>query len=206
MSPEVLLAYVAACLLLAWTPGPSMSLMLANTTSQGRVAGLWTLAGGTSGLVLLVTAAALGMTSLMAAVWEWFDVIRWIGALYLVWVGATRLRKIWRGETVLAVAIPGSARGCYAQGLAVSLSNPKVLLFLGAFLPQFVDQKFPGGPQLALLAITLVIVLGACDLCFVLAVAHTRSLVAPGRLRLMDGISGGALLLGGLALATLRRP
>ena len=92
MSPEILLTFVAACILLGLTPGPNMSLILASTLSSGLRAGLVTLTGTTTGLALLVAAAAAGMSSVMVFMSEWFDVIRWIGAFYLVYLGA---RQLW---------------------------------------------------------------------------------------------------------------
>src|SRR5262249_56046440 len=92
MSPEVLAPFIATCTVLGLTPGPNMSLILASTLTGGRRAGLVTVGGTTSGLALLVGAATAGMTSLMVFMAEWFDVIRWIGALYLVYLGA---RQLW---------------------------------------------------------------------------------------------------------------
>ncbi len=92
MSPEVLAAFIAACILLGLTPGPNMSLIMASTLSSGLRAGLVTLAGTTTGLALLVGAATAGMSSVMVFMSEWFDVIRWLGALYLVYLGA---RQLW---------------------------------------------------------------------------------------------------------------
>src|SRR5204863_9624481 len=92
MSPEILLTFVAACILLGLTPGPNMSLILASTLTSGLRAGLPTLAGTTTGLALLVAATAAGMSSVMVFMSDWFDVIRWVGALYLVYLGA---RQLW---------------------------------------------------------------------------------------------------------------
>jgi hypothetical protein len=107
MSPEILIAFIAACILLALTPGPNMSLILANTLAAGLRAGLVTLAGTTTGLALLVAAAAVGMTSVMVFMSEWFDVIRWIGALYLVYLGA---RQLWLLRRRATGAAPPSRR------------------------------------------------------------------------------------------------
>jgi threonine/homoserine/homoserine lactone efflux protein len=205
MSAEILIAFIAACWLLAWTPGPMMSLILANVSSYGLAAGLWTLAGSLLGLSALVTATALGMTSLMAFMSAWFDVIRWVGALYLAWLGFQRLRRVWRGYGPSAEPLI-SRRRWFLQALTVSLSNPKVLLFLGAFLPQFVDKSGDVPLQLTVLAVTFVIVVGSADAAYTVAVGKMRGLLAPGRLKLLDGLSGLLLLLGGLVLATARRP
>ena len=96
MSIELFLAFVLASAVLAATPGPSVSLIIANGTSHGLKAGLLTVAGGISGVVLLVTGATLGMSSVMALVANWFDFLRWAGAAYLIWLGVSRIWKAWR--------------------------------------------------------------------------------------------------------------
>jgi threonine/homoserine/homoserine lactone efflux protein len=205
MSTEILVAFLAACWLLAWTPGPMMALILANVSAHGLAAGLWTVAGSLVGLSVLVTAAALGMTPLMVFMSEWFDVIRWLGALYLAWLGFQRLRQCWFGNGSIAER-PVSGRSWFFQAFTVSLSNPKVLLFLGAFLPQFVDKSGDVPVQLTVLAATFVIVVGVADAVYTVALGKMRGLLAARRLKLLDGLSGLLLLLGGLVLATARRP
>jgi threonine/homoserine/homoserine lactone efflux protein len=206
VSIQVLVAFVAACVLLGLTPGPNMSVIVANTLRGGRAPGLVTLAGTASGLALLVAAAALGMSSVMAFMSEWFDALRWIGALYLVYLGARQLWLLRRNETPgLMVTIPTHGN-LYLQGLLVSLSNPKALLFLGAFLPQFVDPAGNVAQQLLVLALIFVVVLVMVDIGCTLVVARARATLRSARLRLLDGASGILLLLGGVVLATMRRP
>ena len=208
MSPEVLLAFIAACILLALTPGPNMSLILANTLSHGLRAGLITLAGTTTALALLVAAAAVGMGSMMVLMSAWFDLIRWVGALYLVYLGARQLwlfrqRRMNGGWSAQLPSRPGS---WYVQGVVVSLSNPKVILFLGAFLPQFVDPARDPVWQLSVLAVLFVVVLAAVDVGYTLAVGKARAKFDAARLAILDGAAGMLLLMGGLALAMVRRP
>src|SRR4029453_14706769 len=95
MSIELLIAFIAACILLGLTPGPNMSLIIANTLGGGLGSGFVTLVGTTTGLALLVGAAALGMSSVMGFMSEWFDVIRWLGAVYLVFLGPRQLWQFW---------------------------------------------------------------------------------------------------------------
>ena len=206
MSPEILIAFIAACVLLGLTPGPNMSLILANTLSAGLRAGLVTLAGTTTGLALLVAAAAVGMSSVMVFMSEWFDVIRWIGAFYLVYLGARQLWQLRRRATGAAPLQRRAGANLYFEGVLVSLSNPKVLLFLGAFLPQFIDPARDPVWQLSVLAVLFVVVLAAVDVAYTLAVARARATFDAARLRLLDGAAGVLLLLGGLALAMARRP
>ena len=205
MSEYLFGAFLLACIVLAITPGPSMALLLANSTRYGRRAGLLTVLGNGIGLCILVASATLGLTSLMAFVAEWFDVIRWIGAAYLVWLGLTRLRAAWRhfpGE--MPNELPAVGTRWFWHGLAVALSNPKVLLFLGAFFPQFVDPGAAIAPQLAILAVTFVIVIMLTDALMALAADAARGWFL-GRARLLDGASGTLLICGAIWLATTRR-
>lgn len=207
MSTQVLLAFIAACVLLALTPGPNMALMIANTLRHGLRGGLVTLAGTTTGLALLVAAAAAGMSSIMVFMSTWFDVVRWAGAVYLVYLGARQLWQLRGRDSRTALEAPPVKRGSwYFQGLLVSLSNPKVILFLGAFLPQFVDISADPVGQLTVLAVLFVMVLAAVDIATTFAIARARATFSAARLRLLDGAAGIFLLLGGLALAVMRRP
>jgi len=207
MSTQVLLAFIAACVLLALTPGPNMALMIANTLRYGLRGGLVTLAGTTTGLALLVAAAATGMTSIMIFMSNWFDAVRWAGAVYLIYLGARQLWQLRDSGAQTGIDTPPVKRGsCYFQGLFVSVSNPKVILFLGAFLPQFVDMEADPISQLTVLAVLFVVVLAAVDIATVLAIARARTTFSAARLRLLDGAAGVLLMLGGLALAVMRRP
>ena len=207
MSPEILIAFVAACILLGLTPGPNMSLIIANTLRGGLGSGFVTLAGTTTGLASLVAAAALGMSSVLVFMSEWFDVIRWLGALYLVFLGA---RQLWqfrqRRRNPGELQTPSSRGGAYVQGVLVSLSNPKVLLFLGAFLPQFVDPAADPVRQLWVLAVLFVVVLAAVDVGYTVAIAKARTTFDAAKLAVLDGAAGVLLLAGGVALAMVRRP
>ena len=158
------------------------------------------------GKFLLVGAAALGMSSVMVFMSEWFDVIRWIGALYLVYLGARQLWLFHRRASGAAMPSRAAGANLYFEGVLVSLSNPKVLLFLGAFLPQFIDPARDLVWQLSILAVLFVAVLAAVDVAYTLAVGRARATFDAARLRLLDGAAGVLLLLGGLALAMVRRP
>jgi len=205
MSAQILIAFLAACLLLAVTPGPNMALILANTLRHGRRAGLATLAGTSSGLSLLAAGAVLGMSSLMGLLSEWFDAIRWAGALYLIYLGTRQLVSLRRGAGQGGATALAARGGWYVQGLLVSLSNPKVLLFLGAFLPQFLVAGADPVWQLAVLALLFVGTLTLFDILYTLAAARAQAGFMAHR-GLLEGVAGGLLLLGGMALAMVRRP
>lgn len=210
MSMTLVLGYIAACVLLAITPGPNMALIVATTLGSGLRAGLTTLCGTLTGLIILVTIAAAGMSSVMLFMSEWFDVVRWAGALYLIVLGARQLVQYFRrrGETTFdtppKLPSPGTN---YRHGLFVALSNPKVLLFLSAFFPQFIDPSAGSVTlQLAVLAVVFVATLALVDLGYTIGVARARESLDPQRLKGLDLVSGALLVAGGLVLATARRP
>jgi homoserine/homoserine lactone efflux protein len=205
MSPEVLITFIAACLLLGLTPGPNMSLILANTLTGGLRAGLVTLSGTTTGLALLVAAAAAGMSSMMVFMSEWFDVVRWVGALYLVYLGARQLWLLRRRAAGLPVKAPAAGANLYLQGVLVSLSNPKVLLFLGAFLPQFVDMSRPAFGQIMILGLIVMAVATASDCVYAVLAGQARQVLTAARVKLMSRVSGAILMAGGVWLAFQKR-
>lgn len=204
MSIELYLAFVLASAVLAATPGPSVSLIIANGTSSGLKGGLLTVAGGVTGVVLLVSGATLGMSSVMALMADWFDLLRWAGAAFLVWLGMSRLWKAWKNEPA-AQPLVTSGRRWYWQGLAVSLSNPKMLLFLGAFFPQFVNQDAPLASQLWLLAVTFIAIVTLIDATYAVLAGTARAWITEKRVRLADSVTGVLLICGGLWLAAARR-
>ncbi|WP_088347462.1 MULTISPECIES: LysE family translocator [Rhodomicrobium] len=203
MSIQLYLTFVLACFVLAITPGPNMSLFLATGTAHGTRAALMTVLGSATGLSILVLAATLGMGSVMSAASHWFDVIRWVGAAYLVWLGYKQLRAAFRNGPAGPVPAPSRGRWFF-QGAAVSLSNPKVLLFLGAFFPQFIDPASAVAPQLALMAVTFVLTIAAVDATLATAVGSAKDWFTGRRRRVADGASGLMLVCGGLWLAARR--
>jgi threonine/homoserine/homoserine lactone efflux protein len=204
MSFQLYSAFVLACFILAITPGPNMALFIANGTAHGPRAALLTVLGSTLSLSLLVVVATFGMSSIMAVMSEWFDVLRWIGAAYLVWLGYVRLRAAFAADEAELSAAP--LRGRYVwHGAAASLSNPKILLFLGAFFPQFIDSSAPLAPQLTLMGVTFIAVAASVDSCVAVAAGAARDLLTARRRKLTDGISGALLVGGGLWLALARR-
>ncbi len=205
MSIELYLGFVVASVILGATPGPNVSLIIANGTSFGVKAGLLTVAGGISGVVLLVIGATLGMSTVMALMANWFDVLRWAGAAYLVWLGVSRIWKVWQHAPTLEQPVTSGRNTYYWQGLAVSLSNPKTLLFLGALFPQFVNPDAPLASQLWLLAVTFTAILALFDCTYAVLSGKARDWITNKRMSLADTMTGLLLIIGGVWLATARR-
>jgi len=155
--PAALLAFALAATLLIVAPGPDSLLVMRNTLRSGRRAG-WITAGGTmSGLLIWAASAALGVTELLRVSRLGFDVVRFAGAGYLIWLGVSTLglarrRRGERGQTGPALACPpGPAApdpvragwGVYLNGLLSNLCNPKIGVFFVAFLPGFIPARVP---------------------------------------------------------------
>jgi threonine/homoserine/homoserine lactone efflux protein len=138
-SPTVLLAYTAASLLLAATPGPDMALFLSRTLSGGKRFGFAALGGVTAGLVVHACAAALGLSALLAASAQAYGVVKLLGAVYLLWLAYGALRH------GAALRLDGAGQGrrsllsTFLTGLGINLTNPKIIIFFVTFLPQFID-------------------------------------------------------------------
>ncbi|MBL9050056.1 MAG: LysE family translocator [Tabrizicola sp.] len=145
VDPLTLLAFVPAGLALNLTPGADMMFCLGQGLRSGRRAAMAANFGIATGGMVHTTLAALGLGALVAAHPAAFEAIRWLGVGYLLWLAVGALRASpFAAETVVAPTSPSRAFG---QGLMVNLLNPKVILFILAFLPQFVDPSRPILPQ-----------------------------------------------------------
>ena len=145
VDPLTLLAFVPAGLALNLTPGADMMFCLGQGLKSGRRAAMAANFGIAVGGMVHVTLAALGLGALVAAHPGAFEAIRWLGVGYLLWLAVGALRSSpFAGE--IAVAQVSSGR-VFLQALIVNLLNPKVILFILAFLPQFVDPSRPILPQ-----------------------------------------------------------
>lgn len=142
LNPDLLLAYLAVATLLALSPGPDTMFVLASSASGGPRSGIAATTGIASGGVVHATAAALGISALIAASPTAFEILRLGGALYLAWIGAQALHRVWRGlrdEAGLQPSAPVSVGTAYRRGFLTNVFNPKVAVFYVAFLPQFAD-------------------------------------------------------------------
>jgi threonine/homoserine/homoserine lactone efflux protein len=203
MSLQAYLAYVAACIALALLPGPIVTLVIANGLRYGTRAALTNVLGAQAGLAIVIGIVAVGLTSLMATMGYWFDWVRFAGAAYLVWLGIKLIRS--PVEEVGADASPPPPRGgFFLQGFLVLLSNPKVLVFFGAFIPQFVDLNKDHFPQVALLGVTFMVTAAMSDMIYALLAGRARKFFSKQRTRMLSRISGGFMIGGGIWLALTR--
>lgn len=204
MALDLYFGFVAAVAILILIPGPNVALIVANSVAYGPRQGLATIAGSSSAMALQLALTVAGMTTLLSVLAEWFDLLRWVGVAYLVYLGV----KAWREPpTDLTKAGPAESpnwRKLFSRGFLVSLTNPKTLLFYGAFLPQFIDPKAPVMAQLLLLSATFLVVAVTLDSGWALLAGRFRRFLAVnGRLR--NRLTGGLLMGAGLGLAMARK-
>ena len=202
MTLEIYLAYVLACALIAVVPGPTVTVIVANSLAHGTRAGLLNVAGTQLGLGLMMAILIVGLSSVIAAMSGLFDWLRVAGAIYLIYLG-------WRLLSAPdALADPAKAAtprgGFFLQGFLVMMSNPKALFWFGAFIPQFVDPQGNYVAQIALLGVTAMAVALVSDGAYAVLAGQTRGLFSRRRIRLVSRLSGGFLIGGGVWLALTR--
>jgi threonine/homoserine/homoserine lactone efflux protein len=203
MSLQVYLAFVAACVALALLPGPIVTLLIANGLRYGTRAALINIAGVQLGVSIVIGIVAIGLNSLMTTMGYWFDWVRFAGAAYLVWLGIKLIR--FPIEGIKEDAPPPPPRGgFFLQGLLVALSNPKLLLFFGAFLPQFMDMSHDYAFQVTVLGGTFMVIAAATDASYALLAGRARKIFSARRTRLLSRVSGGFMIGGGVWLALTR--
>ncbi len=201
---DLYLTFVAATVVLIAMPGPMVSLVVANSLSQGTRAGLVTVAGGITALLGQLAVTVLGMGSVLGLLAHWFEWVRWAGVAYLLYLGVAA----WRAPlgTAAVPAAPRASRALYAQGFVVNATNPKALVFYAAFFPQFLSPALPALPQLLALSVTFFLIATTLDSSYALVAGKARHWLRSERLQRWRNRVTGSLLIGaGLGLALARR-
>jgi homoserine/homoserine lactone efflux protein len=203
MNWELFAAFLVITTVLIITPGPIVTLVIATGAREGMRAALTAVVGTTLGNALLLAAIAFGLSWVVRNAATLFEILRWIGAAYLIWLGI----QAWRhaGETGAASLPRGHVH--VWRGFAVALSNPKTIAFFTAFLPQFVDSGLPVEPQLALMCTVSVVLAAITDSGWAVATGLGRAwFMQSWRAKLLGRLSGVALIGGGVWLSLARRP
>ena len=198
--------YVTAVFLIAATPGPNMLHVTVQSVRHGPRRAIFSMAGLMSAVLLCLVASALGLGALLKASPRLFDILRYAGAAYLIWLGI----KAWRAVPAPAdPAVPPktrrSGRALYGAGLATGLSNPKLILFAAALFPQFLDIHRPFWTQLAVLVLSFVAIEGFWYTVYALGGRSLAAWLAPThRQRLFDRVTGSIFIAFGGALLAAR--
>ncbi len=194
-------AFVAATAALMLIPGPNVALIVANSLRFGVRGGLLTVLGTSAAMVVQLAVAALGVTALLGALGQAFDILRWLGVAYLVVLGVRSWSAPAEDLSRTQAVSPGRTFG---RGFLVSLTNPKTLAFYAAFLPQFLDASAPLGRQMAILSTTFVATALIVDGGWALLAGRARPVLSRfGRAR--NRLTGAVLIGAAVGLALARR-
>ncbi len=202
------MTFALAGIVLVVVPGPSVLFIVGRALAHGRRAALASVAGNTTGAALVVVVVALGFGAVAAESAVVFTTLKLLGAAYLVYLGIHTIRT--RGDLVAALTHPpGGADGrLYLQGVVVGFTNPKVLIFFAAVLPQFVDTSAGSTTtQMLVLGLLFAVIAATLDSAWGLAAGTARQWFAtsPARLRRMGGIGGAMMIVMGAGLALTGR-
>lgn len=200
---ESILALVVAAIILVLIPGPNVALIVANSLRYGFRSGLVTTLGTTSGLALQLLLVVAGMATVINVAATAFNWIRWLGVLYLLYLGI----RAWREPATDLQGIraaPPRHHGIFWRGFGLAVINPKTLLFNAAFLPQFVVAGEASVAHLSLLAAIYLAIIVTGDTLWATFASSARQVLGKfGHLR--NKITGGFLLGAAASLALSRR-
>ena len=207
------LAFAGIAAVLTITPGADMALVAKNVFTRGKASSYATILGICSGLFVHATASALGLSAILARSARAFEIVKWVGAGYIFYLGVMAMRRAVRNVAPAKPAenAASSRRGTgnwtgFAEGLFTNLLNPKVALFYLTFLPQFIA---PGDPVLkvSLLLASLHVVMGLVWLSIYSSALHklNTAMTRSGVRRAIEAVTGGLLMALGARLAFARR-
>jgi threonine/homoserine/homoserine lactone efflux protein len=187
--------FLAAALVLAFTPGPGIMYVMARTLSGGTSDGIASTLGTAVGGLVHVAVAAVGLSALLAASAKAFLVVKYVGAIYLVFLGVRSILSARRVSSIPSIR-PQGARQAFFEGILTEALNVKTALFFLAFIPQFVNHALPMAAQFALLGLLCVCLNTAVDFLVVLLASRLSGYFrnSPKPARYMSYGSGSVLL------------
>jgi len=200
MSVELWATFVFAATILLVIPGPTILLVLSQAIAHGRQSAVPLVAGVVCGDFTAMTLSLLGLAALLSASAALFTILKWIGACYLLYLGV----KLWRSrpddQGFPAPATVRSRWSLFKSSFIVTALNPKGIAFFVAFLPQFINPKEPGHPQLVILGATFLLLAGINAALYATFAGHVRDAMRNTTTRRWFNRCGGTVLIGAGAL------
>ncbi len=199
-----LMVFALASAALIVVPGPTVTVIIANSLANGARAGLFNVLGTQLGLASMLLLFTAGFSVIVERLGSVFDVVRVVGAVYLVWLGI----KLWRanggtfdagsGEKIRAAR---SDAWYVRQGVFVIWANPKILMLFGAFIPQFVNPANEVVPQVLTLGLVFMVIATFFDVIYALAAGRMGQWLSKQRARVAERCAAAFLIVGGVWLA-----
>ena len=201
MSLSLWLGFLVAATLIAVSPGPGAAASMSAGVRYGYWPALRLIAGLQSALAVQLAIVAAGLGALLEASALAFNVVKFCGAAYLIWLGVQKWRAL---PQALDAAVPRlTQRGLFSEGLLVNLTNPKAIVFMAALTPQFVDPTRPQALQFLIIGLTMCSVDTLVMSCYALLASHLgRWLEAPNAWRAQNRLFGGIFVGAGVLLAS----
>jgi threonine/homoserine/homoserine lactone efflux protein len=193
--------YVTAVFLISATPGPNMLHVMVQSIHHGARRSVASMAGLMTANLVCLLASAAGLGALLKASPTLFDVLRYVGVAYLIWLGIKAWRAPIGGSETAERPAPPSLRAMYLAGLGTGFSNPKLIVFAAALFPQFIDTDADFAPQLAILIATFAAIEAFWFSMYAIGGRSLSAWLAPvNRKRLFNRVTGGVFVAFGAAL------
>jgi homoserine/homoserine lactone efflux protein len=207
MALEMWLAFVVAAILIAVSPGAGAIQAMATGMTHGVRRGYWSIAGMEAGLMLQLALVAVGLGAAVASSIVAFNVVKWIGVLYLVYLAVRQWRSVKTDlRAQIGTVVDGGRLGLLTRGFLVNATNPKSLVFFLAVLPQFVVPTAPLLPQYLTIGVTMVAVdLVVMGLYTGLAVRLVEWLHTPRQQTILNRVFSGLFATAAVVLSLMRR-
>lgn len=206
MDLSVWVTYFITTLILSISPGPGVFSSISSGLHHGFRLGLWNGVGMQAANMILVAIVSLGLGAILLASETLFSAVKWLGVIYLIYLGVVTWRAPPRGFEEDRDDHANTAREVFLRGFFVNLTNPKGIIFFAAILPQFIEVARPQMPQYAILAATTFAVDLAVMMGYTALAAKVLPMMRdPSHLRWVNRGLGGAFVAAGLALASFRR-
>jgi threonine/homoserine/homoserine lactone efflux protein len=192
---------------LCFTPGPAVLLVLSQALTRGSSRAVWSIGGIIAANTVYFVLSATGIGAILLASYQLFFAIKWVGAAYLVWLGVS---AFFGKSKVLSVGrderAPVSSGRMFLNGFILQMANPKALVFFTALLPQFINPKAAVIPQVAILAVTSMLVEFFVQLFYAVLAGRVTHLATQPRFAAVTNRISGTLLVGaGIGMAAIRR-
>lgn len=204
MSLALWLAFLATAIVIAVSPGPGAVTSMSAGLRYGYGTALRAIIGLQAALIIQLAIVAAGLGALLATSAWAFDIVKFSGAAYLIWLGVQK----WRSppQEIDEDGAPAAPSGLFLQGLLVNLGNPKAIIFVAALVPQFIDPRLPQWPQFLIIGLTLCVVDTLVMSGYALLASRLRRwLHDPAALRAQNRFFGGVFVIAGALLATSSR-
>lgn len=206
MDLTIWISFIGTVLILVWTPGPSVLLATANSMKYGAKKTIGTILGDLSANLLQIILASAGLASIVISSGELFQLIKWFGVAYLIYIGIRKIISNPKIELTKSGVKDRSFFNLYTEGFLMSAANPKAIVFFAALFPLFINESLPFLPQVVILAITFLVLDGLSLSIYARFATKLKGyLENKEKVHLQNRIVGSLLILSALMLSMVKR-